>query len=36
MENNQINISKYLSVAIGVAEASGSIMRKILDSGELQ
>ena len=36
MQNNQISLNKYLSVAIGVAEASGTIMRNIYESGELK
>jgi hypothetical protein len=39
MENNQISdisTSKYLSVAISVAEASGTIIRKVYESGVLQ
>jgi fructose-1,6-bisphosphatase/inositol monophosphatase family enzyme len=39
MEGNQIsniNTSKYLSVAISVAEASGTIIRKIYESGDLK
>ena len=33
---NTINIGEFLSVAVLVAEASGNIIRKVQDSGELQ
>jgi fructose-1,6-bisphosphatase/inositol monophosphatase family enzyme len=36
MQNNQISVNKYLSIAIGVAEASGAIIRKVYESGELK
>jgi hypothetical protein len=33
--NNTIKICEYLSIAVSVAEASGSIIRNIYESGNL-
>ena len=35
VEISNISTSRYLSVAISVAEASGKIIRKIYESGDL-
>ena len=33
--NDQIDLAKYLSVAISTAEAGGRIIRQVLESGQL-